>query len=49
MKLLYVVNTKHDADAYRVYTRVHMDGRVTRVNQVSCSLYAFFDVEPDGV
>ena len=34
MKLLYVVNTKHDADAYRVYTRVHMDGRVTRVNQV---------------
>ncbi len=34
MKLLYVVNTKHDADAYRVYTRVNMDGRVTRVNQI---------------
>ena len=34
MKLLYVVNTRHDADAYRVYTRVHMDGRVTMVNQI---------------
>lgn len=29
MKMLYVVNTKHDADAYRVYARVHMDGKAT--------------------
>ena len=34
MKMFYVVNTKHDADAYRVYTRVHMDGRVTLANRV---------------
>ena len=34
MKMFYVVNTKHDADAYRVYARVHMDGRVTLVNRV---------------
>ena len=33
MKMLYVVNTKQDADAYRVYVRVHMDGRVTGVNR----------------
>ena len=29
MKLPYVVNTRHDADAYRVYSRVHMDGKAT--------------------
>lgn len=29
MKLLYVVNTRHDADAYRVYARVHLDGKAT--------------------
>ena len=29
MKMFYVVNTKHDTDAYRVYARVHMDGRAT--------------------
>lgn len=29
MKMLYVVNTRHDADAYRVYARVHMDGKAT--------------------
>lgn len=34
MKMIYVVNTKHDADAYRVYARVHMDGRVTVVSQI---------------
>ena len=34
MKMLYVVNTKQDADAYRVYARVHMDGRVSPVNQI---------------
>lgn len=30
MKMLYVVNTRHDADAYRVYSRVHMDGKATK-------------------
>ncbi len=30
MKLLYLVNTRHDADAYRVYARVHMDGKATK-------------------
>lgn len=34
MKMLYVVNTRHDADAYRVYARVHMDGRVTVASQI---------------
>ncbi len=29
MKMLYLVNTRHDADAYRVYARVHMDGKAT--------------------
>lgn len=29
MKLLYVVNTRHDAEAYRVYARVHLDGKAT--------------------
>ena len=29
MKMLYVVNTRHDADAYRVYARVHLDGKAT--------------------
>lgn len=29
MKLLYVVNTRHDTNAYRVYSRVHMDGKAT--------------------
>ncbi len=48
MKLLYVVNTKHDADAYRVYTRVHMDGRVTRVNQI-ISLVAGLLITAGGV
>ncbi len=30
MKLLYLVNTRHDAEAYRVYARVHMDGKATK-------------------
>jgi len=34
MKLFYVVNTKQDADAYRVYARVHMDGKVMPVHRV---------------
>lgn len=29
MKLLYIVNTRHDPDAYRVYAKVHMEGRAT--------------------
>ena len=29
MKLLYVVNTRHDTNAYRVYPKVHMDGKAT--------------------
>lgn len=48
MKLLYVVNTRHDADAYRVYSRVHLDGRVTRVNQV-ISLVAGLLITSGGV
>lgn len=48
MKLLYVVNTRHDADAYRVYSRVHLDGRVTRVNQV-ISLVAGLLITTGGV
>lgn len=35
MKLLYVVNTRHDADAYRVYARVHMDGKATRSAKIT--------------
>ena len=35
MKLLYVVNTRHDADAYRVYSRVHMDGKATRSAKIT--------------
>lgn len=34
MKLLYVVNTKHDAEAYRVYAKVHMDARVTTASRI---------------
>ena len=30
MKMLYVVNTRHDTDAYRVYSKVHMDGKATK-------------------
>ena len=48
MKMLYVVNTKQDADAYRVYARVHMDGRVTRINQV-VSLLAGLLITAGGV
>ena len=35
MKLLYVVNTRHDADAYRVYSKVHMDGKATRSAKIT--------------
>ena len=35
MKLLYVVNTRHDADAYRVYSRVHMDGKATKSAKIT--------------
>lgn len=35
MKMLYVVNTKHDADAYRVYSKVHMDGKVTKSSKIT--------------
>lgn len=35
MKLLYVVNTRHDADAYRIYSRVHMDGKATRSAKIT--------------
>ncbi len=35
MKMLYVVNTKHDADAYRVYSRVHMDGKATKSSKIT--------------
>ena len=48
MKMLYVVNTKQDADAYRVYVRVHMDGRVTRINQI-VSLLAGLLITAGGV
>lgn len=48
MKMLYVVNTKQDTDAYRVYVRVHMDGRVTRINQV-VSLLAGLLITAGGV
>ena len=34
MKLFYVINTRHDADAYRVYARIHMESRVTMANRV---------------
>ncbi|MBQ7492670.1 MAG: YcxB family protein [Clostridia bacterium] len=34
MKLLYIVNTKHDEAAYRAYAKVHMDGRVTPLGRV---------------
>ena len=34
MKLLYVVNTRHDEEAYRVYARIHMESRVTMANRV---------------
>ncbi len=29
MKMLYVVNTRLSADAFRVYARVHLDGKAT--------------------
>ena len=29
MKILYIVNTRHDPEAYRVYAKVHMEGRAT--------------------
>lgn len=35
MKLLYVVNTRHNADAYRVYSKVHMDGKATRSAKIT--------------
>ena len=35
MKLLYVVNTRHDTDAYRVYSKVHMDGKATRSAKIT--------------
>ncbi len=35
MKMLYVVNTRHDADAYRVYARVHMDGKATNSAKIT--------------
>ena len=35
MKMLYVVNTRHDADAYRVYSRVHMDGKATKSTKLT--------------
>lgn len=34
MKLLYVVNTRHDEEAYKAYARVHMDGRVTTASRI---------------
>ncbi|MBR5391102.1 MAG: YcxB family protein [Clostridia bacterium] len=34
MKILYIVNTKHDEEAYRTYAKVHMDGRVTPLGRV---------------
>lgn len=35
MKMLYVVNTKHDAEAYSVYAKVHMDGKATTSAKVT--------------
>lgn len=35
MKMLYVVNTKHDAEAYGVYAQVHMDGKTTRSSKIT--------------
>lgn len=35
MKMLYVVNTKHDAEAYSVYSKVHMDGKVTKSSKIT--------------
>ena len=35
MKMLYVVNTRHDADAYRVYSKVHMDGKATKSAKIT--------------
>lgn len=34
MKLLYVVNTRHDEEAYKAYVKVHMDGRVTTASRI---------------
>ena len=42
MKMLYVVNTKQDADAYRVYSKVHMDGKATRSAKIT-ALAAGYD------
>ncbi len=38
MKLLYIINTKHDEAAYRAYAKVHMDGRVTPAGRVIAAL-----------
>ena len=35
MKMLYVVNTRHDADAYRIYSKVHMDGKATKSAEIT--------------
>ena len=35
MKMLYVVNTRHDADAYRIYSKVHMDGKATKSAKIT--------------
>lgn len=35
MKMLYVVNTRHDTDAYRVYSKVHMDGKATKSAKIT--------------
>lgn len=39
MKLLYIVNTRHDEAAYRTYAKVHMDARVTPAARVISALF----------
>lgn len=39
MKLMYIVNTRHDEAAYRAYAKVHMDARVTPAGRVISALF----------
>lgn len=42
MKLLYIINTRHDAEAYRVYAKVHMEGRATPLTKAISILVGLF-------